>query len=250
VNAGCKPILCDIGTYWHVSPETVKSKVSKNTKVVVLVNLFGTFLDCSQFRIPGVVLINDLCQSCDVLSVPDREHGDFILYSFGPTKLLHAGGGGAFSICNTEIKFRNYIEEDFFGYRFGGCPSHLNLTILKEQFLYYEDIKQRRQEIAERYFNCIPSEYTKFIEKTGNVFFRFPLIQNKKSFESLCRGFFERAIVVRRGVDRLIHRLLGYPDVLYPNAVRAFNGSISIPIYPSLTLVDQNKVIEAVNLLL
>ncbi len=233
VNAGCKPVLCD-SKYWHVTPELVKSKISNKTKVILLVSLYGMYLDCAEFRFPGVTIINDLCQSFDILRSKHRDYGDFIIYSFHPTKFINAGGGGAVSICDESIQFnKNFINNSLNLYL-----SNLNLLVLEEQLIYYENIIKKRQRIAEYYKSKISPRFTKYINEANNSFFRFPLVQDKYDFDDVQARFYENNILVKRGVDSLIHRIIGESDELYPNAVKAFRTTISIPIYPSLKWKD------------
>ena len=107
IAAGAKPILCDIECYWHMSSKIIEKTITKKTKAIVIVNLFGMHLDCAQFRHPGITLINDLCQSFDNLRKKNQDNGDFVLYSFHPTKFVTAGCGGGFSILS-KSKLQNY----------------------------------------------------------------------------------------------------------------------------------------------
>ena len=53
-------------------------------------------------------------------------------------------------------------------------------------------------------------------------------------------------IYIRKGVDNLLHRKLGYPDKDYPNSVFFFKKTVSIPYYPALTDVEIDKVITKI----
>ena len=65
-------------------------------------------------------------------------------------------------------------------------------------------------------------------------------------FNSLSRRFAERGVVVRHGVDELLHRSSGESDGNFPNAVASFANTVSIPIYPALTDDEVGTVIDAV----
>jgi len=228
--AGAKPVLCDIDSYWHMSPETVESKVTEHTKAVVLVNLFGMFLDCADFRREGIVLINDLCQAFDVLRDEKRDHGDFVFYSFHPTKFITAASGGGFSQVNQDMEFVNLVDEE----HLDSLVSNLNLAILEEQLKLYDSFISRRKEIANVYFEAIAPAHTAHISKTNNAYYRFPLVQESHDFSDLRTAFSERGIKVTKAVDALNHQTNGLDDKGFPNSVNAFNTTLSIPIYPSL----------------
>jgi perosamine synthetase len=243
--AGVTPVLCDIGDRWHMTRENVEQKITKKTKAIVVVSLFGMFVNCFDFRFPGVLIINDLCQCPNIFQEMNMDYGDFIFFSFHPTKYLNAGGYGAFSVQNDKY-YSNYI----FGDQLKFQMSNLNLIILEEQLKSFEEIVKKRKYIANTYFLNLSSKYTDFIEKENNAFFRFPLTHTKSSFNQIQSAFSERKIAIRRGVDQLIHRILNKPDHLYPNATRAYNWTVSIPIYPALMDKHLNLILNATSELL
>ena len=101
----------------------------------------------------------------------------------------------------------------------------------------------RRKKIAGSYSNQLSKSFTKNISLQYNAFYRYPLIQNFEQFESIQKKFNKQFISVRRGVDQLIHRSLGMSDDLFPNAVKSFNNTLSIPLYPSLTDKEVERII-------
>ena len=42
-------------------------------------------------------------------------------------------------------------------------------------------------------------------------------------------------VSIRKGVDQLAHRAKGLHDAPFPNALRAYNHTVSVPFYPALT---------------
>ncbi len=55
----------------------------------------------------------------------------------------------------------------------------------------------------------------------------------------------EQQINVRRGVDQLLHRQLGFSDDKFPNAILAYEQTLSIPFYPALSNKQSDKVLNA-----
>jgi perosamine synthetase len=245
-SAGVKPVVCDIGPYWHMTRESVERCINTKTRVIILVNLFGMFLDVEEFRFPGVVIVNDLCQ-CPGLGIKtEKDRGDFLVFSFDPTKYLNAGGYGAFSIITKTINFFNYTSDDCLR----SSLSTVNLIILEEQLEIFEEMVEKRKKIADFYFACLGDLYTTSINRKDNAFYRFPLTQNLYEFGALQQAFLEKGISVRRGVDQLVHRLVGRSDRFYPYATQAFNTTVSIPLYPSLEKIETELIVQATNQLL
>ncbi len=58
-------------------------------------------------------------------------------------------------------------------------------------------------------------------------------------------AFADHNVIVRRGVDTLLHRLAAADPAEFPGAEAAFKTTISIPIYPALTDDDVTHVIVA-----
>ena len=239
IAAGAHHVLCDVGeSTWLMSADTVEQKLSKKTKAIVLVNLFGFILSCEEFRFNKEVhLINDLCQS-PIELMKGVDYGDFAFYSFHPTKFLNGGGGGAFSILNDLPHFSNHLSNK----RLGDPVSNLFLSLLEEQINLYNYFVSRRRKIAASFEKSLgPKLRMKMGE--NKLFFRFPIRQINNSFEEVEAYFFEKGIICRRGVDELTHRIISQSDALYPNAVKNYEQTISVPIYPSMS-DEESKIIS------
>jgi dTDP-4-amino-4,6-dideoxygalactose transaminase len=52
---------------------------------------------------------------------------------------------------------------------------------------------------------------------------------------SLQKYFGTSGIEIRRGVDALLHRFEGLPEIRFVQATQLFQENISIPFYPALT---------------
>ena len=63
--------------------------------------------------------------------------------------------------------------------------------------------------------------------------------------DAYAADFEDRGILVRRGVDRLLHRLAGLADEGFPTATRLFDTTLSLPIYPALTDEELTRCISA-----
>ena len=66
--------------------------------------------------------------------------------------------------------------------------------------------------------------------------------ENKYSFDYIREHCEKKNIHVRRGVDQLIHRIIGLGDELYPNAIESYKKTVSLPIYPSLKKSEYQRI--------
>jgi perosamine synthetase len=108
VNA--TPIFCDIeADNWCISPESFKKAITKRTKAVIPVDLYGNMPDMDHIR--DIAADHDLPvieDAAEALGATyDGHHagtlGDIGVYSFNATKLAIAGQGGALVTDNQDI---------------------------------------------------------------------------------------------------------------------------------------------------
>jgi dTDP-4-amino-4,6-dideoxygalactose transaminase len=79
--------------------------------------------------------------------------------------------------------------------------------------------------------------------------FRFPLLL--EGGVDHCQEAFRRCgIHVRRGVDKLLHRLVGTPDNEFPIAVAHYSTTVSLPIYPALQPIQVEACVQAISAIL
>lgn len=117
VNAGHKPIFCDISERYYTSNvENIKSKFNKNIKAILVVHLHGQAADIDKIKnfcnINKIFLIEDCAQSTGSYFNKKSlgSFGDISTHSFFPTKNLSAiGDGGA--ICTNNVKLFNKIKK-------------------------------------------------------------------------------------------------------------------------------------------
>jgi len=180
IQCGLKPVFCDveIGTYVP-SPEQVFSKVTENTKVILLPNLIGSKPDWAGIRKlvgPNVVLFEDSADT--VTSTPET---DIAITSFYSSHLITACGSGGMVMFNDEkllkraTMFRDWgrigdNSEDVktrFEYSIDGIPydykflygavgynmksSEVNAAFGLVQLERIEEIREKRRNIFNRY---------------------------------------------------------------------------------------------------
>tara|TARA_Y100000591_G_scaffold333283_1_gene375324 strand:+ start:793 stop:1899 length:1107 start_codon:yes stop_codon:yes gene_type:complete len=108
VNAGGKPIFVDTGEDFNIDPNKIKTKITKNTKAMLIVHLFG--LPCKMESIIKICrknrikLIEDCAQST-FSKYKNKNVGTFgyaSAFSFFPTKTLGCFGDGGCIITNNK----------------------------------------------------------------------------------------------------------------------------------------------------
>lgn len=244
---GAHPVLCDIGEGWSMSAEMVAEKITKRTKAIIVVHLMGIFTDLPSFVALGIPLIEDCCQA---LRGKNRHSNDVScsIYSFHPTKCMTTGCGGM--IATNDESFYQRANDVITGSKFLFQMTDIQAALGISQLKRYESFLNRRKEVAAVYLSELNPKLTEEFSKVkaNSMFFRFLLNSPAFSdFDTLRNRFGRKGIQVRRGVDSLLHEIYELPNTGFENSYRALDTTLSIPIYPSLTDFEIERVIQAVN---
>ena len=240
--AGGRPVLYDIDENWNPCASSIETKLSAETRAIIVVHIFGIPSAMQEVLNLGIPVIEDCCQAIG-LRIGDRfagAYGDYGVVSFHATKLMTTGEGGmAVSIEPSSCKKLRAAKEGTVasasvGFNFPMTDIQARLGI--SQLHRYDAFLERRSRIAQHYLNAFsawPEAIPSYV-KQKSLFFRFPLKIKNLHFESVRQHYLLRGVQVRRGVDAILHRLTGLPDEAFPNTTKHFNETLSIPLYPSL----------------
>lgn len=152
---GARPVLVDLEPItWRPDPEQITTAISANTKALVVSHLHGSLADmrvlCDEARQAGIAVVEDACQSPGAL-VHDRRAGtwgDVGVLSFGGSKLLTAGRGGAILTDNARVIQRAKVFTQRGNDAFP--LSELQAAVLMPQLDQLDERNQKRLESATR----------------------------------------------------------------------------------------------------
>ena len=107
---GATPVFCDIDERsWCLSPASFEERITKKTKAVIVVNLYGNMVDIEPIRSiarrRGIAIIEDAAESIggEYRGRPAGTLGDVGIFSFNATKLVIAGQGGMLVTDNKKV---------------------------------------------------------------------------------------------------------------------------------------------------
>ena len=247
VCSGATPVLCDVGTDWIMTTETIEPCISSRTSAIIVVHIFGIIADVPSIKRFGVPIIEDCCQAfgADVNGHRAGSVGEIGVYSFNAIKCLSTGEGGFAGTSSGVLAENMKIRKDT-NMLFSPLTD-LQAALGLSQLERYTEFLNRRKQLALRYFAELPESLTRRLQINGgrSMFFRFPL-ESDLDFDVAQGKFSGLGVAVRRGVDDLLHRRINLPDALFSNATRHYNRTLSIPIYPALNDGEQEQVIQAV----
>lgn len=266
-NAGLKPKLVDTNFLnYNLTIDVLQQQVTQNTKAVLMVHLYGQITDalviktfCKDF---GLLLIEDAAQAhgavCNDLKA--GAIGNAAGFSFYPGKNLGClGDGGAITTNNTQLadcvrSLRNYGSEFKYHNIYKGINSRLDelqAAFLRLKLPDLDFDNKKRQGIAKRYLTEItnPLVVLPFVtDFNAHVFHIFPIrVENRAEFQNY---------LMEHEIQTLIH----YPipphkqqamselhDLYLPISELIHKQIVSIPLNPSLTVDEQDFIIEKIN---
>jgi len=238
---GATPVYCDTSGSWTMTPDDVAKVIRPSTKAIILVHMFGIDASNPQFFDFGVPIIDDLCQAFGL--VPREGRGLASFTSFHATKCLTTGEGGLAFTDNHDLFER---MKEIAHARSLRSMSDVSASLGLVQLGRYSTFLERRKELTSIYLSEIhPRFVSDFLHLQQYPAFRFPL-RVKGDFDELAARFLNYGIVVRRGVDRLLHRESGLSDDAFQGALLDFSSTISIPFHASLTESESVRVLGAV----
>jgi dTDP-4-amino-4,6-dideoxygalactose transaminase len=107
---GAVPVLVDIrADNWTLDPAAVTSALGPRTRAVLVSHLHGGMTDMAGMRAladrHGIAIVEDACQApgASISGRPAGSWGDVGVFSFGGSKLLTAGRGGAISCRDADV---------------------------------------------------------------------------------------------------------------------------------------------------
>lgn len=163
---GAKPVFVDIDDYFHLDPSKLEKAITKKTKAIIPVHLFGQMTDMPAIlkiaKKYNLSVVEDACQAhgASLMGKMAGSFGAIGCFSFYPTKNLGAyGDGGAIVTDNKKLyeasmMIRNYGQTNRYEHKVLGLNSRLDelqAAILSEKLKKMHFYIKKRNEIADVY---------------------------------------------------------------------------------------------------
>lgn len=265
-NTGAKPIFIDIGEDYNIDHKLITKKISKNTKAIIAVHIYGQpcnlkmlNLISKKYKIP---LIEDCSQSTGS-EYNNKKTGSFGVascFSFFPTKNLSTfGDAGAISTNNTVLyktmlKYREYgwdknRNSEVIGINSRLDEIHASILIYNLKILD-KNIKERIN-IANYYFQNIKNKNItlpkKFKERKNSYHLFVIQVKNRnKLLKIFEKNGFKLGIHYRIPAHRQKIYLTNSESKLV-NTDNISDRAISLPIYPHFEKKNLKKVVNILN---
>ncbi len=245
------PVLVDSNPdTFNVDVRDVRHKLTPRTKAIILPHMFGEPADVEEILKPGIPVIEDCAQSLGA-EINGRKVGSFgtvSVFSFHATKMITTGTGGMVAtndpqIAQTVADLRDYDARDDFKLRYNYQMTDLAAAIGLRQLERLPEFIDRRRKLAALYTdNLAAYRYMLPSQSSGGVYYRY--VVRALEIEALMTSLAATGIQAKRPVYKPLHHYIQSATKL-EGCERIYNTSVSIPLYPSLSDADADRVIHS-----
>ena len=280
-SCGAKARFADISSDYLINTDNIEKYISKNTKAIIPVHLYGQACDmekiCKIAKKYKLKIIED-CAQAQGAKFKNKyvgTFGDVGCFSFYPTKILGAYGDGGF-ISTNSINLYNKVKR----IRFYGIEQNNKKNKFNNKYYANEHgTNSRISEIQSSILNLKLPQVNSWIEqrrKLANVYSQeLKNTSLKLPAENInCKHVFHLYVVYHPKRDKIIKKLkenniqvnINYPFPIhkmkaYKNKVlnksnylpiteEMANGIFSLPLYPKLKKTDVFKVSRIIKTIL
>lgn len=276
------PVFCDVDDHGLIDLETLTvSPKANKINAMMYVNLFGNVVDYDRMRViteffnnNEITVIEDAAQSFGAYykGIPSGKLGDVSVLSFDPTKNLPNYGSGGMVLTDDWATYQNLLnlrdngkEDGHVSVGTNSKMSEADCAAMLVKLKYFDQWQRRRREIADFYTDNLKNyaRVTKVSDDVEHAWHKFPIWLNDKFRNQGAEIFPARHQIQRMlesvGIQTRIHYptplhelncnphspFLTYPN-LYPYSETHSRTELSLPIYPELTDLEVEFIVESV----
>lgn len=266
VLAGARPVFADIAEDGNMDPVSMEAAITPRTRAVVPVHLAGRPARMREIlRIAerhGLLVVEDAAQSVGARLDGQRvgSFGHAACFSLNPLKNLYAYGDGGVVTTDDAALARNIAQArshgladrescEFFSYN---CRlDELQAALLRVQLPHLDERTEARRRLAQRYNELLAPYGEVPLEGPGEYCVYQTYVFKCERRDAVQQHLRDRGVEAIVHYRTLIHEQpaaqgLGYPRDLLPRARRHADRILSLPLYPSLTLPQQDRVVDLI----
>jgi len=269
---GVKTIFCDVDpNTFNVTAELIEPLITKKTKVIVVVHLYGQSCDMEPIRNlakkHNLKVIEDNAQAigCEyTFSNGEKKYtgtmGDIGTTSFYPSKNLGAyGDGGAIFTNNDDLAkkikmYSNHGESKRYHHNIIGINSRLDsiqAEVLNVKLKYLNDYNNARNQMAENYNKAFKSveqlQIPELNKNSTHVYHQYTLKVLNGKRDDLMKYLEQNEIETRVYYPIPVHKQKAfnkYSTISLLNTDQLATSCISLPIHSEVENSSQEYIIE------
>ena len=255
-EVGATPVFVDCDHYFGIDPQTIVSAITKNTKAIMVVHLYGQ--PCDMDAIMDIsdryhIKVIEDCSQCHGAMYKEKKCGTFgelACFSFYPMKPIGAFGDAGAVVTNKDFlaekirMLRNYGSKEKYKHEMIGVNSRMDeiqAAVLGVSLKHAEEGNMKRMKIAEQYQQGIRNKKVmipKVRMNTKHVYHVFPVLCKERDH---LQKYLESACIMTQIHYPVPCHLAGcYKNLNCSNgdmskAEQFSNQELSLPIYVGLT---------------
>lgn len=261
---GAKPVFADINPKtFNIEPDKIEKLLTNKTKAILPVHLYGQ--PCEMDRIMEIadkynlVVIEDACQSHGAEYMGKRVGGigNAGCFSFYPTKNMTTGEGGMVTTNDAEIAekvrlLRSHGQKERYSYSMVGYNFRMTdiaAAVGVEQLKKLEEFNERRIKnasfLSEQLNDAVETPYV--LSSAKHVFHQYTIKTEKR--ERLKENLKKDGIGFGIYYPKPLHfyePLRKYGNNNLKNAENICKKVLSLPVHPSLSEEDLEKIVSSV----
>jgi dTDP-3-amino-3,4,6-trideoxy-alpha-D-glucose transaminase len=260
---GARPVFCDIDPRtFCITPEAVRAVMSRRTKAVIAVHLFGNIAPVREIEALGLPVLEDAAQAAGSICTQGRAGalGRIATFSFFPAKNLGAlGDGGAITTNDGELaqrvrtlRFHGSRDKTTFeelGYN--SRLDELQAALLRVQLPHLDKWAAGRRAAARHYEQAGLGELVALPEPSAGAQPAWHLyVISSPAIEQISRALAQSGHGGRAYYRTPVHRqpaMAPYASgVSLPGTEEAARSHLAIPISPQLSSAQAQSVVGAI----
>jgi len=282
LDVGAKPVFADIDPVTrNIDLDRVEAAITPNTRAIIPVDLTGLPVDRTRlYEIAGrksLRVVEDAAQSfgSNWGGAPIGSTGDFVSFSFHANKNITTIEGGCL-VTNDEhearlaeeYRLQGIVRSGLDGMEVERVGGKYNLTDVAArvglgQLPHLASFTERRRGLARRYLERFHAAFVAEIDC------RLPVADFAQSNWHMFQVILPEAHLAKRGMKRAdvmaalndrgigtgvhypalhlfaLYRRLGWKDGDFPHAEYAGRNTLTLPLFPTMTDADVDRVVEA-----
>jgi len=250
---GGDAILVDIDEGGVIpSIKEIERKITEKTKAIVIGHTFGFYANIEEIQMLNIPIIEDISHifGAENDEFPIGDSGTITVASFSPGCMITTGNGGI-ALTNKQRYYsamrnmRDMSENtgDNSNISYDCCLTDFQGAMGISQLTRLQDFIERRRDIARQYYDAMKVTPHKLLYNYSDSFLfqSFPIIFDVPS-DKVERYWKKNNIEVFKPISKPLHKYLGLESRDYPNSERLSKKLYSLPIYPTLTRKEVEKI--------
>jgi perosamine synthetase len=273
---GAKPVFADIEEdTFNINPKDVQVKISKKTKVIMPIHLYGLLSDMPQIQALAndakITILEDACQAHGATLNGQRagSFGDVSAFSMYATKNIMAGEGGVLVSNNESFienvkSFRHHgqslvTQYNYTGFGYNYRMTDIHAAIGLSQLKMADEFNRKRLEnaaILNKALSGVSGISTPFVPNNfGHVYHQYTIKVDADKYgrtrDELVQDLQRNNVFPGIFYPKPLHtypvfQKFGYKEGDFPVSEKISQQVLSLPVHPQITNEDLNRIINII----